>query len=312
MKSFKHILVYVDTLNHNAPIALNKAIQIASGNHGAITLIDVVEEVPWFMNAISHKAQSILNSTEDMRREKMEELAEEARNFDIPVKTLLVHGKPFEEITREVIRDNYDLVMKTANPASEAANRQGLYGSTAIRLVRKCPCPVWIITPDAPENFSKITVAIDPAPKDESHNNLSKKLMETAISVTCPEKGVLTILHAWSLFAESLFSARMSPQELREHIETVEKQVMEMVNTFLIPFKDFLPEGHVELVRGEPGFAIPEYVNQSNTELLIIGTNGRSGIPHFFSGHIAEMVLNEIKCSVLVIKPDDFVSPIHP
>ncbi len=308
MKSFKNILVYVDTFASHPHTAFHKAIEIAARNHGAVTLMDVVEDVPWFMNAISHKAQDILDTTEGMRRDKLEELAEEARNLDLPVKTLLVHGKPFEEITKAVLRNDHDLVMKTANAGSNSTN---LCGQTGIRLVRKCPCPVWIVTPAAPEKFSHVAVAIDPAPHDMSRNSMSKKLMESAISITCPDTGVLTIVHAWTLYAESMFASRMTPQELREHIETVERQVMEMVEAFLIPFQDFLPEGHVELVRGEPGLAVPEYVNQSNTDLLIIGTTGRSGLPHFFSGHIAEMVLNEIQCSVLVIKPDDFVCPIH-
>lgn len=311
MKSFKNILVYVDSFATYPQTAFHKAIQVATGNHGAITLIDVIEEVPWFMNAITHKAQDILDSTEGIRRDKLEEMAEEARNYDIPVKTLLVHGKPFVEIIRAALRDNHDLVMKTSRQPIDEGSSGGLYGQTAIRLIRKCPCPVWLVAANAPEAYKNVVVSIDPAPENESQNKLSKKLMDTAISITCPETGVLTTLHAWSLYAETLFSSRMTPQELREHIESVEEQVLEMVETFMIPFKDFLPEGKIELVRGEPGFAIPEYAHKSGADLLVMGTSGRSGLPQFFSGHIAEMVANEVNCSLLVIKPDEFVSPIH-
>ena len=37
---------------------------------------------------------------------------------------------------------------------------------------------------------------------------------------------------------------------------------------------------------------------------------GGTGIPGFIMGNTAEMILNQIDCSVLAIKPPDFVTPI--
>jgi len=41
-----------------------------------------------------------------------------------------------------------------------------------------------------------------------------------------------------------------------------------------------------------------------------MGTVCRTGVAGFFIGNTAEMVVQEIDCSVLAIKPDGFVTPV--
>ena len=41
-----------------------------------------------------------------------------------------------------------------------------------------------------------------------------------------------------------------------------------------------------------------------------MGTLCRTGIPGFFIGNTAEKVLHRVDCSVLTIKPENFISPV--
>jgi len=41
-----------------------------------------------------------------------------------------------------------------------------------------------------------------------------------------------------------------------------------------------------------------------------LGTLGRNGLPGMIIGNTSESILEKINCSVLALKPDDFVSPI--
>ena len=41
-----------------------------------------------------------------------------------------------------------------------------------------------------------------------------------------------------------------------------------------------------------------------------MGTVNRTDVPGLFMGNTAEMILSTIQCSVLAVKPHDFVSPI--
>ena len=71
-----------------------------------------------------------------------------------------LRGRPYLEISREVLRGGHDLIMKEAEP-----NESALFGFTDMHLLRTRPCPVWLLKPghgDGP--FSQILTAVDPAP----------------------------------------------------------------------------------------------------------------------------------------------------
>jgi hypothetical protein len=49
-----------------------------------------------------------------------------------------------------------------------------------------------------------------------------------------------------------------------------------------------------------------------HADLIAMGTVGRGGFKGLLLGNTAEKVLGACNCSVLTVKPDDFVSPISP
>jgi nucleotide-binding universal stress UspA family protein len=51
-------------------------------------------------------------------------------------------------------------------------------------------------------------------------------------------------------------------------------------------------------------------MEREGAELLVMGTVCRTGIPGFFIGNTAEMILGQVDCSVLTVKPKDFESPV--
>jgi hypothetical protein len=57
---------------------------------------------------------------------------------------------------------------------------------------------------------------------------------------------------------------------------------------------------------------IARTADRIHADLIAIGTVGRGGIKGLLLGNTAEKVLNACRCSVLTVKPDDFVSPIEP
>jgi nucleotide-binding universal stress UspA family protein len=60
-----------------------------------------------------------------------------------------------------------------------------------------------------------------------------------------------------------------------------------------------------------PGVAIPALATQLKADLVVMGTVGRSGIPGLLMGNTAETILDQLSCSVLVMKPPGFVSPVR-
>ena len=64
-----------------------------------------------------------------------------AMDLDVKFETLL--GEPFVELTHAVQAEGYDLVL--AGTRGLAAWEQFFVGSTAKRLIRKCPSAVWVV-----------------------------------------------------------------------------------------------------------------------------------------------------------------------
>lgn len=48
------------------------------------------------------------------------------------------------------------------------------------------------------------------------------------------------------------------------------------------------------------------------TDVLALGTVGRAGLSGSFIGDTAEAMLQKIRCSVLAVKPEDFITPVAP
>ena len=83
----------------------------------------------------------------------------------VPVDGKMLYGTPFLEIIREVLRNEHDLVRTTAEGRGGLQDR--LFGSTTMHLMRKSPCPVWVVGPTQPERCTRILAAVDPVPLDE-------------------------------------------------------------------------------------------------------------------------------------------------
>ena len=66
----------------------------------------------------------------------------------------------------------------------------------------------------------------------------------------------------------------------------------------------------VHLKKGDPSNLIPQVVKKKKINLIVMGTLSRSGIEGLLIGNTAEKTLQEVDCSVMALKPDDFVSPV--
>ena len=83
-------------------------------------------------------------------------------------------GTPFLEIIRQVLRQKHDLVIMAAGGRNGLKSR--LFGTTSLHLMRKCPCPVWVMKPTWRERFHRILAAVDPIGGGEERNLLDIKI----------------------------------------------------------------------------------------------------------------------------------------
>ena len=56
------------------------------------------------------------------------------------------------------------------------------------------------------------------------------------------------------------------------------------------------------LLEGDPAAEIVRYAQDMNMDLIVMGTHGRTGLERMLMGSVAEKVMRDAKCSVLVVK----------
>jgi len=62
-----------------------------------------------------------------------------------------------------------------------------------------------------------------------------------------------------------------------------------------------IPVSHV-LLEGDPASEIARYAADASIDVIVIGTHGRTGVDRLVMGSVAERVMREAPCSVLVVK----------
>jgi nucleotide-binding universal stress UspA family protein len=59
----------------------------------------------------------------------------------------------------------------------------------------------------------------------------------------------------------------------------------------------------------EPAKEIVQYAREAGIDLIVMGTHGRTGLPHVLLGSVAEQVVRTAPCSVLTLRGADHVHP---
>lgn len=297
MKRFKNILaVYSDAIGHDD--VLTQASALAKRNDARLTVIEVIEE----------RGASRAHVAE--RQKHLSRIAESIRQTGIKVKSVVCVGTPFLEIIRQVLRSRNDLVIMVADGGS--GFKSLFFGSTSMHLMRKCPCPAWIVNPGKEPTYARILAAVDLGPDDTGVNELNVKIMDLATSLAQLNQSALHVVHVWEFVGNELDSIRSElPRELREQLlRRNELLHREALQHFLQRYSlEALPH-HVHVVRGEPERLLPKIAEEEKIDLLVMGTLGRTGIPGVFIGSTAESVLRQVECAVMTVKAEGFVTPV--
>jgi nucleotide-binding universal stress UspA family protein len=319
MERFSNILLLADAGLENS-IALKRALALANSNQASLTLIDVVgsspDEMQLAITTVTPGELVDIAVTENL--DQLEKVVAAGKTSGIDIKANVLVGKPFLEIIRQVLRNKHDLVIKCVD--STESFRNTLFGSTDMHLMRKCPCPVWIVKSTEHEQHRRIMAAVDQAPGNEVKDVLNRQILEMSTSLALAEFSELHIVHAWTLYGESqLRSQRIPISEVEvdamvaEEASERRRWLKDLVRTYSgradNDAVDYVgPQLHV--IKGDAKRVVPEAAHQLDVDLIIMGTVARAGIPGFFMGNTAESILNQIDCSVLTIKPPGFVSPV--
>jgi len=301
MEPFKSILVDVDAAATAHP-ALDRAVLLARSTGATLTVADVMSAPAHVPNALPAAAEERL--IED-RRQK---LARVARDVGEP--RLLV-GQPATVLIEEVLRSHHDLLIRSHARDQTAAGPKP-FGAVDMELLRKCPCPVLLVRHGKPDPRPHVACAVNAGADDAGEVALNVKLVEHALFMARHlDSAQMTLLHAWTPFAERTVRTHSSDDHVASHLENTRRRAAADLARLARSFGERLAGVRPVVRRGRPEEVIPEFVVSAGVDLLVMGTQARTGVAALLIGNTAERVLRKLPCSVLAVKPDGFVSPIR-
>ena len=306
MKKFKNILVATDSRLDSHP-AVEDAIRLAQKHGATVTIVDVVPEPSWIARQVTDEIDHLYDLEIQEKLEKLKWLAQGLDEPTIDVKTKVLRGKTSLEIVRQVIRDGHDLVVAVAKGAGSKS--ETAFGRTARRLLRTCPCAVWLVTPNASVKPRHVAACLDVANDNPTDQELNDKVYSLATTL-CEDYGSdCSVLHAWTLDDEAVLRARLKPEQVDRYVEKQLHYRRKRMEDFLAA--NDASTDSVKLLKGHTGGVISEYVRENGVDLVVMGTVARSGLAGFFIGNTAEDILDKLDCSVLAIKPYRYETSVH-
>lgn len=318
MNRFKNIL-YVSEASAAQDAAIARAVSLAQNNQADLTVIAVVP--PATANVVLPPGGPISAELQmalvDEHRKVLESLvAPHRQGLNIRLDVLI--GSTFLEVIRAVLRNGHDVVIK---PAEDPRWLDRLFGSDDMHLLRKCPCPVWLMKPGGKSNYECIIAAVDfdASQPDSVAQPVNREIIELATSLALSDFAALHLVHAWDAPAEMLLRTWSdNPDDaVLSYVDgerTRHQDGMSKLRNILreqageTAYEYLAPNYHV--LQGSAKKIIPELAARLRADLVVMGTVARTGISGFIIGNTAEAILDQLKCSVLALKPPGFVSPV--
>jgi nucleotide-binding universal stress UspA family protein len=297
----RHILVDIDARASRHP-ALDQAVDLARRCGARVTVVSVIAEVPGAARAyITARLEAELGAS---RQKALDAVAVRYRKSGVEVTTAVLRGRPATALVKAVVGLRADLVVRW-HARDVAAGRDGL-SSVDMQLMRKCPCPVWIVGVGERMRPRRILAAIHPDPGDAVEQALNRRIVDAGQVIAELEGGSLTLLNTWAPYGESLLRTHMTPADLRASVAAARQGARAALDAFLGDIGPLGKRTKVEFLKGQPGEVIPRYCRREDIDLVIMGTVARRGLVGLLMGNTAEQMMQRLRCSVFALKPEGF------
>lgn len=226
------------------------------------------------------------------------------------VTTEVLVGTPHVEIIGKVMRDDHDLVVVCAERSSTLKGM--LVGSTATKLMLKCPSAVWLLKPGQSLPCSNVVAALQPPLEDRSQDDLNGKILDLASSIAWSDGACLHVVHFWDVEGAEGESIRseLPLQRRRQILDRHEGMRRRALNTLLARHATAQVAHEIHLPRGRPELHMAGMATRLSADLIVMGAECRLGLSRLLMGNFVESVLSSVRFSVLAVKPDEFQTPV--
>jgi nucleotide-binding universal stress UspA family protein len=262
--------------------AVQAAFDLAQACRGRIFLLHALEFFPYAeysqpdaLSMVPALSQEFFQLRERAARENLENRQREAAQQGLELEIRLQTGTPvYSEILAAAADIQPQLIIMGRR--GKSGLERLLVGSVTARVIGHAAQPVLVVPRNAVLSFQNLLVASDGSPA-------SQAAWELALGLAKNTGGRLTAVTAG--YGE--LDPKRAKALVRELAATAKKQD--------IPLLTLTPGGR-------PEEAIIEVAAAKHAGLIIMGSYGRTGLKRLFMGSVAERVIGQAACPVLVVK----------
>ena len=142
-------------------------------------------------------------------------------------------------------------------------------------------------------NLKKILCPVD-------FSERSDRTLEYAAFIATANDATLILLHVVEHLQgfDHFFVLNLSPEEIQKKLETEAKAKLDLLAH---KYPSTLKTETVVRV-GKPFVEIVRMAKETDIDQIVIGSHGRTGIPHMLLGSVAEKVSRKAPCPVLIFR----------
>ncbi len=309
MAKYQNILVAVDPQQDDQP-ALRRAVYLNQRLGGRITAFLPIYDFSYEMTTLlspderTTMRKGVVSQRTEWIREQAQYYLDAGVEIDIKV---IWHNRPYEAIIQEVLNGRYDLVLKMAHQHDRL--QAVVFTPTDWNLLRKCPCPVWMVKDQPWPEGGRAVVAVNLASEEPHHDPLNTKLVKETLELA--EMVNHTEVHLVGAYPITPINIAIELPDFDPSVYNDAIRGQHLLAMKALRQKFSIDEKFTHVDKGLPEEVIPSLAEHLDAGVVVLGTIGRTGLSAAFLGNTAEQVIDHLRCDLLVIKPDGFTSPIE-
>jgi len=291
---FRSLLIPVD-LSPSSDRVIGRVALLPLAEQSRLTLLHVVPK------SLPPRAQR--RAEADAKKTLATEATSLARDLPqgVDIEVIVKVGTPALEIAKRAATTKPELIVM--GRGGGRALRDVFLGSTAERVIRRGEQPVLVVRlpPRGPYRRPALALDLDQA---------AYVVLELLLRVIPPPRPRVEVIHAYDMPYQGMIYPSLSEddtEEIREDYRSKARHdIVKLLSDSLARGKVApieAPAWRMHLRHGSPRAVIKKAVKTGETDLLVLGTHGHSGVAHAVLGTVAGDVLREVACDVLVVPP---------
>jgi len=273
-------VLLITDLSPRCDRAMDRAVSLSRERGTALIVLHVMD-TPW----LTKLAQPDWRSLQQANRETaLGQLQLDLLGADVELKVLIEIGNPIEVIER-VVNEQQCALIVSGTARDETLGRVVL-GNTVERLARRCSIPLLVVRMRPSHAYKQVLVATDFSDGARAALTSAHALLPTAD---------LTLYHAFDQVAGIYELDQPTIEEAIVNQQNKARLFAAAINN------DASDAVKVVVEHGSPQQRLPAYVDDHPVDLVVLGTQGATGMVRAAMGSVAENLLASLRCDVMVV-----------